>query len=258
MSAQAKTKASQSWLFWSFIVLMAALIALFIYLGTWQMHRLGEKEALIAAVEERSHLPPEPLPPVADWPSIVPTDYDFRPISLTGHFEVAQTIEVFTSLSSPRGQYGGPGYWIVTPFVLDGGGTVMVNRGFVPEARARDFLNDPAAPQGDVTVSGLARQPEEVNAFTPAAEPAKRIDWARNPERLAALVDASLLPVAPLYVDLPAGEAGALPQGGETVMEFPNRHFEYAMTWYIFAAITPIMLAAWIWRQRRGPKAKED
>ena len=244
------------WVFWSFIVFMAALVALFIYLGTWQMHRLGEKEALIAAVEQRSHLAPEPLPPATEWTSLVPADFDFRPVSLTGHFVPDQTIEVFTSLSETKGMYSGPGYWVVVPFALDSGGTVLVNRGYVPEPRGADFANDPATPAGTVTVIGLARQPEEINSFTPAADAAKRIEWVRNPARLANLLDPALAPVAPLYVDLPAGEAEALPQGGETVMAFPNRHFEYAMTWYAFALITPIMLGFWIWRQRRGQAGK--
>jgi len=249
---RAEAQSPRSWVFWSFIVLMLALIALFIYLGTWQMHRLGEKEALIAAVEERSHLAPQPLPPAAEWDAIVSTDYDFRPVALTGHFLPEETIEVFTSLSEPKGKFGGPGYWVVTPFALDAGGIVFVNRGFVPESQAKAFANDPATPAGTVTVSGLARQPEEINAFTPASDPAKRIEWVRNPERLAALIKPDETPVAPLYVDLPAGDPGVLPQGGETVMAFPNRHFEYAMTWYAFAVITPIMLGFWIWRQRRG------
>jgi surfeit locus 1 family protein len=73
----------------------------------------------------------------------------------------------------------------------------------------------------------------------------------RDPQRLGALVDPALAPFAPFYVDLPAGPAGTLPQGGETVISFPNNHLGYAMTWYGFAIITPIMLAVWLRRQSR-------
>jgi surfeit locus 1 family protein len=57
--------------------------------------------------------------------------------------------------------------------------------------------------------------------------------------------------VAPLYVDLPAGPAGALPQGGETVVDFPNNHLGYAITWFGFAILTPLLLAGWIYKQFR-------
>ena len=43
-----------------------------------------------------------------------------------------------------------------------------------------------------------------------------------------------------------------LPQGGETVIEFPNNHLGYAITWFGFAILTPILLAFWISRQRKG------
>ena len=46
-------------------------------------------------------------------------------------------------------------------------------------------------------------------------------------------------PVLGLTIDAPAGSAGALPQGGETTVEFPNNHFGYALTWFGFAITTP-------------------
>ena len=39
--------------FWSFIVLMLALTALFVALGVWQVNRLAWKEGLIAEVRQR-------------------------------------------------------------------------------------------------------------------------------------------------------------------------------------------------------------
>ena len=61
-------------------------------------------------------------------------------------------------------------------------------------------------------------------------------------------------PVFPFTVDAPAGEAGALPQGGETVIEFPNNHLGYAFTWFGFALLTPALLAYWVFRQLRPVK----
>ena len=40
-------------------------------------------------------------------------------------------------LTDAKGQVSGAGYWIMTPFALDGGGTVFVDRGFVPQDSAR-------------------------------------------------------------------------------------------------------------------------
>jgi surfeit locus 1 family protein len=139
----------------------------------------------------------------------------------------------------------------MTPFAIDGGGTAFVNRGFVPEQFSATYRDDKSGPQGELTVGGVARQSEPVNSFTPAGDSLKRIDWLRNTERLGTLVSPSLAPFAGIYIDLPAGPAGALPQGGETTVDFPNNHFGYALTWFGFAIITPVMLVVWIIRQRR-------
>jgi surfeit locus 1 family protein len=63
------------------------------------------------------------------------------------------------------------------------------------------------------------------------------------------LVDAALKPLAPVFIDLPAGLRGALPQGGETEVDYTNNHLGYAYTWLGFALTTIIMLAEWVRRQ---------
>jgi surfeit locus 1 family protein len=102
-----------------------------------------------------------------------------------------------------------------------------------------------------VTLTGIARRPEAVSSFTPMPDAAQRLDYVRDVDRLAALTSADLAPFAPVYIDLPAGEPGALPQGGETVLSFPNNHLGYAMTWFGFAIVTPVMLLIWLLRQLR-------
>lgn len=237
---------------WTFVVLMLALAVTCVWLGTWQMHRLAEKEALIAAVDERLTADPVPAPPAADWPSLDLDALNFRPVSLTGAFRYNQTVTVFTSLANARGPASGPGYWVMTPFVLADGGTVFVNRGFVPEDFQEAAVIDGEGDEVQVTISGLFRPGEKAGFMTPAPDTSNRIEWVRDPERLAAMVDPALAPIAPFYIDLPAGDPGTLPQGGETVIEFPNNHLGYAYTWYGFAIVAVVMLGFWFARQRKA------
>jgi surfeit locus 1 family protein len=243
------------WTDWVFAALMLALAGVCIFLGHWQMDRLAEKEALIAAVDQRIDADPVPVPDAKSWASLDTASMLYQPVELTGAYRYTQTITVFTSLSNAKGQYSGPGYWVVTPFELAAGGTVFVNRGFVPEqyqeAAALGDLHgeDP----GVVTVSGLLRMPEPAGFMTPDANMSDRIEWVRDPERMAKMVDPALAPFAPFYVDLPAGAEGSLPQGGETVITFPNNHFGYALTWYGFAIIAVVMLGFWLYRQAGRP-----
>lgn len=242
----------QRGLFWGFIALMLCLMVLFATLGIWQVERLGEKERLIAAVAERMNLPPAELPPTTQWATLDTDGWNYRPVQLTGTWLPARTVLVFTSIASETGKYSGPGYWVMTPLQLTEGGTVFVNRGFVPQESAEAFAAGGTIDAGLVSLVGMARVSEEVGSFTPQPDAGRRIEWVRNTTRLAAMAGAVPSPVAPVYVDLPALGQGSLPQGGETVVEFPNNHLGYAITWFGFAILVPFLLLFWILRQRRG------
>lgn len=240
---------------WIFAVLMLALAAVCVFLGSWQMHRLAEKDALVAAVDARLTAAPIPVPPKESWADLPVQDLVYQQVELTGAYRYTQTTTVFTSLSDPKGQYAGPGYWVMTPFELQGGGTVFVNRGFVPQqyqetAAVGDLHGEDP---GIVTISGVFRTPEAAGFMTPEADMSNRIEWVRDPARLAKMTDPALAPIAPFYIDLPAGPAGELPQAGETVVSFPNNHFGYALTWYGFAIVAVVMLGFWLTQKARSP-----
>jgi len=228
----------------SFVALMLAAAALFVALGVWQLQRLEFKRQLISAAESRVGSPPVSLPPTADWAGLTPQDYDFTPVRFEGVFTRQAPVMVFTALGAPRGAYGGPGYWIMHELALADGGSVWVNRGFVPDDRLADF---DLPPDGTVALAGLMRRPEAANWFTPPSDPGAHLDYVRDPHRFPRSAGETS-EIAPFTVDLMDTETG-LPQAGETVIDFPNRHFEYALTWFALAALTPVLLVVWL-RQR--------
>lgn len=234
-----------------FIIVILVLAAICAGLGTWQMMRLSEKEAQIARIAERADLPPRDLPAVSEWVGFDPEVWDYRRARVTGTFLHDQTVLVFTSLSDPRGPQRGPGYWVLAPLALADGGTVWVNRGFVPESLKSAFADGGAADTGEVEVTGLLRRPEVANAFTPGADRLGRVEWIRDPDRLTALSDVALDPVLPAYLDADAQAGGGLPQGGETKFTLPNKHLEYAVTWYGLSAVAVLMLGVWLFGRRK-------
>jgi surfeit locus 1 family protein len=204
-------------------------------------------------VTARSGEPPSLFPEVAEWKAFEAGGYDFRTVSLTGTYLPESTVLVFTSLTGQKGEFSGPGYWVMTPFALATGGSVFVNRGFVPEPSGAAFAQGGPVEPGLVSIAGVARSAEQIGSFTPAPDVTRRVEWVRSPSRLAAMAGELPQPVAPLYIDLPAGPPGTLPQGGETVIEFPNNHMGYAITWYGFALLVPFLLFFWVRRQQTGP-----
>jgi len=235
--------------FWAFVVLMLALTGLFVVLGVWQVQRLAWKEGLIAEVDSRMAAAPYVMPPPDHWEFVHLDDLAYHPVTVTGTYVPDKTVLVFTSLSDAKGNYSGPGYWVMVP--LDaGGGIAFVNRGFVPQASASAFADGGPLPRGPQTITGIGIAPEEAGAFTPGPDRAKRVEWVRDPARLASLAGLSGT-VLGLTIDAPATAPGALPQGGETTVDFPNNHLGYAFTWFGFAILTPCLLAVWVRRQFR-------
>jgi len=240
---------------WMFVIFMLALSALCAGLGYWQVQRLAEKEALIATVTDRISLEPVAMPPTAEWVGLDPEIYNYRPVTVTGQFRPEDTLFVFTALTDPVGTHQGAGYWVMTPFVTEGGGMVFVNRGFIPQDSKSVFEDTDgvgAPPSGMLTLTGIARLPEKENAFTPGPEQSARIEYVRSVERMRAFLSGDYDQIAGFYIDQKAGPKDALPQGGETKLTFSKRHFEYALTWFALSAITLVMTLFWLFRSRRS------
>lgn len=232
-------------------VATCAAVAILIGLGTWQMQRLSWKEGILARIEERIHLPPAPLPEPAAWPALDPDDLEYRPFTATGHFDHAREQRLYMVISDARGPFEGVGYFILTPLMLKDGAAVIVNRGFVPENRLDPSTRAEGQVEGEVRVTGLARISETPGTFIPEPDTARGIHFARDIPALARAM--RLEHVAPFVIDADATpNPGGLPQGGETRINIPNRHLEYALTWYALAGTLLAVFGVWALQRRRG------
>jgi surfeit locus 1 family protein len=235
---------------------LLTLIALgvLVSLGNWQVRRLAWKEDLIARATERPKEPVKAVPSAAAWPGFDVADNEYRPYRLAGHFLHDKEALVFTSLSEPKGHYGGPGFWVVTPFVLSSGGTVLVNRGFVPQGRERPADRGETLSDQAVAVVGLLRPDDRPGLFTPADRPDQNVFYSRHIAAISA-AKGLLAPIAPFTIDLLASKTppGGLPQAGETLFVFPNNHLQYAITWYGLAVVLLAVFVGFAWTRLRPP-----
>jgi surfeit locus 1 family protein len=211
--------------------LAAAGLAILVGLGFWQVERLAWKEDLIARVEARTRAPALPISAETDWPNVSAARDEYRRVTASGRFQHAREVLVYTVLSEPKGRFFGQGYWVLTPLELASGAIVIVNRGFVPLQRKDPASRREGQIEGPVSVSGLLRMAEVTNWFTPTNEPARGAWYRRDPAEIAKHF--SLARAAPFMIDADTAPVpGALPQGGETRLVFPNNHLGYALTWF--------------------------
>lgn len=226
-------------------VLFAGALAVLVGLGTWQVQRLAWKEALLATIDERIHADPLPLDKVASrYPEI-----EYVPVTATGRFDHAAERHVFTTWE------GESGYDVFTPLLLGEGRAVFVNRGFVPFDRKDPATRADGQVGGEVTVTGLARRglAEKPSWVVPDNDPAKNVFYWKD---IRAMRETSgldpAIDVLPFVVD--AGDAanpGGLPVGGTTLIDLPNNHLQYAVTWYGLALALCGVFGYRLWSLRK-------
>jgi len=224
-------------------------IAILIGLGVWQLDRKTWKENLIAAMTERLARAPADLPPRDRWAGLDRQREEFARVGFPAEFLPGQEALVFSAGSAFRPDVKGPGYFVFAPARLAGGSIVIVNRGFVPLDR-----KDPATridrANGSVDIVGIVRWPETRGLFTPADDPAGNVWYLRDTAAIAAAKHWQS--AAPFYVEQESpAPSGGLPQPGKLVVNLPDNHLQYAITWFGLALALAGVYLAWLTRRLR-------
>jgi surfeit locus 1 family protein len=228
-------------LIWPTLAALAGL-AVLIGLGTWQLDRKRWKEGLIARIAARTGAEPVPLfsvlPEGQRGQALVSGDLEYLHVTLTGRFHHDK--EQYLYAPTPAGL----GWHVYTPLEVAPGSIVWINRGLVPDAKKAPASRKAGQVPGEIEIRGLVRLPAAKGPFTPqndvqnnlwywpdlpamtaAAFPEAPQKPAGDPQRPAAwplVIEADAQPEPP----------GGLPRGGVTRLDLPNRHLEYAITWF--------------------------
>ncbi len=216
---------------WPTLIALPALIAL-IALGLWQLERLAWKEALIEERQARSRAPAAALPEDLGQPNSL----EFQAIRVAGRFLHGR--ELYLAARTFDGRVG---LHVVTPFALDDGRILLVDRGWIPEGRRDPATRPEGQVPGDVALTGLLRRPgwRGLAWLEPDNQPEDNIWFWVEPAAMAAAAglgpEAGAL-IGEVYLDAgPAENPGGWPVGGRTPIELANDHLQYALTWFALA-----------------------
>lgn len=225
-------------------------LAILIGLGVWQLQRKVWKENLIAAMTSRLDAPAQPLP--QQWTSLTQDAGEFRHVAFTATFAPGEEALVYTPGSALRADIKGPGYFVFAPGKLADGRTVVVDRGFIPLDRKDKAARAQGEPQGPINVVGYLRWPESRGLFTPADDVKGNVWYLRDPAAMAAARHWG--DVAPFYVDQEAPvPPGGLPAPGKIVVNLPDNHLQYAITWFGLGAALVGVYGFWVFGRFRRP-----
>ncbi|MFB7457477.1 SURF1 family protein [Streptomyces sp. NPDC088337] len=237
---------------WVILTILAiALIPTMIRLGFWQLHRHEHKVALNQVITESLAARPVPAESLTSPGATVKHADLYHRVTAKGHFDTADE-EVVRRRTNDNGDIG---YHVLTPFVLDDGRVLLVNRGWVPtDASQTEFPKIPAPPRGEITVTGRL-MPDE----TTAASGIK--DVKGLPDRQVMLISSTQQAerlgkrVLGGYVQL----TSPAPQGGSPqLLPDPEHsdigpHLAYAIQWWLFTAGVPV---GWVVLLRREARER--
>ncbi|HET6630968.1 MAG TPA: SURF1 family protein [Woeseiaceae bacterium] len=214
-----------------------ALVVLFTGLGFWQLDRAEQKRALQASFNRESAT-------VEITAAAEPSLY--RHIRATGRF-----LDERQFLIDNIVQDGRLGFYVITPFELDGGGPLLlVNRGWVPRR-----------PDGELPAIGIADAPRTIEGragrlprvgIRPGTALQAGGGWPRlatypTVDELAGALQGPVLPYV-LLAD-PDPESGLVRRWEPRTMG-PSRHIAYAFQWFALA-IAVVVVTVLVYRKRR-------
>ena len=209
--------------FWpTFVTLI--LLGLLVSLGFWQLDRAQQKRELMSEYQAETAGAPLRLDPAR-------TSYEgmgYRVVAATGHFDGDHQF-----LLDNRTHNGLVGYQVLTPFVLDAGGTtVLVNRGWVPLGNSREIMPNPPAPLGEQSIIARIKLPADKTFMLAKEMPRDGWPWRVQAVQLELFeeeLDVSLMPLVLLL----EGDVGDDLVRDWHPLEFgPERNTGYAVQWF--------------------------
>lgn len=226
----------------SLTLLLLVPALLFGRLGLWQLERKAEKEEMFEAFENAAFMPVE---------QAMLRNERFARVEASGRYDATRHILLDNKILDGRA-----GVHVLTPFYLEDGSVLLVNRGWLP--MAADRLSYPPVPTSDApaTIRGRLNVIPGDGLRVGEADVLEATRWPQ----LVTWLDPDLIEnalgerLAPWLIQLDAAEASGFEgrRWKAAVME-PAVHGAYAFQWFSLMAAAIIFWLVLGFRRGRQP-----
>jgi len=211
-------------------VLTAFGLAIFVFLGQWQLDRAKQKQDVIEEYAHRAEQPPVQL----DARSIASPGNRYRQCVIDGQYDLQRQW-----LLDNRIHAGRAGYHVITPLHIKGSkAVVLVNRGWVPVGASRARLPDLPGPTGEILLQGTIHPPPKVFLLGPDAAHDGNWPVVVQALNLAAMAEQIGHPLLSEVIRLDPRDAHGFVREWTAVVGIgPDKHRAYALQWFTFAVV---------------------
>lgn len=236
-----------------FVVVLAFAYLCFTVLAPWQLGKNATTSRENDQIARSVTAEPVPVTSLLPRQDSDAPDEQWQRVTATGRY--LPDAQVLARLRVIDGE---PAYEVLVPFAVDGGPTVLVDRGYVKPERGTDVPPIAPVPTGSVTITARLRDAEPV---PPGKEPLRENGtvqvYAINPGQITALTG---VPLAGSYLQLVEDQPGGLGVIGLPHLD-AGPFLSYGIQWIAFGIIAPIGLGYFIYaeiRQRRRDRAAAE
>ena len=222
---------------WAAWVAIALAVATLIFMSVWQVQRMVWKEAIIEELRLAAANPPA---------EVLPSALDLQHKGFM-HYRLYGTFGKQSLHLAARYYRGTLGYHLLSPFTLEDGRILLVNRGWIPAEMKDDA---PAASDEEQTITVMLRTDKDYNYFTPASDPRQNVWFYRDLHAMGRALDAELLPVSADLLGTPI--KGELPVPFDGDFKLRNDHLQYAITWAMLAIVALWVFITYHWRKKEA------
>lgn len=236
-----------------YVVVIAFAYLCFTVLAPWQLGKNTKTSRENTQIS--NSLSQAPVPVTAMLPqqdSSAPGD-QWRQVTATGRYQ--PEAQVLVRLRSINGE---PAYEVLLPFKVDGGPTVLVDRGYVKPDKGTAVPDFAPPPTGTVTITARLRDSEAVVAGkNPFRADGVQQVYSINTGQVAEVTG---VPLAGSYLQLIDDQPGGLGVIGLPHLD-AGPFLSYGIQWIAFGIIAPIGVGYFVFaelKQRRREKAQTE
>ncbi|MDT5154660.1 MAG: hypothetical protein QOI01_6393 [Mycobacterium sp.] len=236
-----------------YVVVVAFAYLCFTVLAPWQLGKntktSRENDQIASSLSEA----PVPVTTVLPHQDSSAPAQQWRQVTATGRYQPDAQV-----LARLRVNDGVPAYEVLLPFLVDGGPTVLVDRGYVNPVQGTAVPQFGPPPTGTVTITARLRDSEPVTAGKdPFRGDGVQQVYSINTDQIAQVTG---VPVAGSYLQLVDDQPGGL--GTISLPHLDAGPFlSYGIQWIAFGIVAPIGVGYFVFaeiKQRRREKDQTD
>jgi len=231
-------------LLWPTIV-MLPIFLFSLSLGVWQMERRAWKRDILDRIATNQAAAPLTLDELLKGD---PLRFEYGRVRVSGSF--LHDREFFLAARSLKNKVG---MQVVTPLRTDDGVIVLFDRGWIPSEKKEPARRAEGQLPGKVDLVGVVRRSQIKRQFAPDNDPARNFWFHVDVPLMRQMAGGQPDPVLDsffLEADATANPGG-VPIGGQTRLDIPNDHLQYAITWFLIALAGAGVYLAYHWENGR-------